>query len=194
LYKSWESTVNKLLVVVLMALLAGSASAAEYRVNFTAGSFVDLAGTAPPPLTSVSGYFQWSAADATAPIEQLTGTSLSIGGHAFALDELGFENGGATTSSIGGNAGGGANFITAGTDDFVLTFDRTGQFYNFIFTVPGAATSWISQGAGSVLISAVPEPSTSLLALLGVGVFAARKLVAGSSKRMSNAEGLAREA
>jgi PEP-CTERM motif len=169
-------TVKNVFIGVLAGVVAGAASAATYQVDFEASSFADVAGVVPAPFPGVQGHFEWVGIDDTAPIEALTAVSLSIGDHTYTLAELSFENGGGTTSSIGGLAGGGSNFLTAGTDDFVLTFDRTGQFYNFLYTVSGANTAWVSQGTGSTVIAAVPEPESWLLCLLGIGALALRRL------------------
>jgi hypothetical protein len=171
----------RVLAALLMVTCMAGANAAVYQMNFTASSFADVAGSEPVPVGSVAGQFSWTSAGPGATLDALVGVSLTIGSHVYSLGELGFENGGGSTSSIGGLAGGGPNFITAGTDDFVITFDRTGQFYNFIYTVPGATTSWISR-EGSVQItgaSLVPEPAP--ITLLAASAFVV--LVQSSRRR-----------
>lgn len=165
-------------VAVIAAMFAqGSASASEFAMTFEAHGFYDIHGNVAAPYSSVSGSVSWIANSQTSGIQALTGLNLTIGTHSYALNEVTFINGGATTSVIGGLLSD-ANGISEASQDFVLTFDRAGQFYNFFYTQPGAPTTWLTQELGSVSISAVPElPSAVLLSagLLTAGVAAARR-------------------
>ena len=159
----------------LLALgLASVAQADVYRLTFDAVGFADIAGTEAAPTNQISGYLEWEGPTQFAPISSLVGVDLTIDGHSYALGDLAFLNGLETTSVIGGSVGGGSNFITAGTFDFALAFDRKGQFYNLIYTVPGVNTSWIGRDATvSIQGAALPEPTSLgllLAAIAGMGV------------------------
>jgi hypothetical protein len=174
------------MLAVLLALAAGGTAALPITASFSVTGFPAGAPTDP-----VSGTIVWEADSPTAPIRSLTSISLTIDGHAYALDEVGFLSPFYdTTDLIGGNV---SNLLTlwVGTDDFVLTFDRAtatpvrlgyisagvpnffaGQQFTSFSITAGAASARFADTA-----RAVPEPGTlALLAVaLGTGAFARRR-------------------
>lgn len=169
-------------LVALVALLAGNASGMPVTTSFTAAGLVpDSAPTSP-----VTGTITWEAASLTAPIESLTSISLIIGGHAYALDEVGFLSSSSDTMVIIGGTALGVVSVAAGTDDFWLMFDRSSaEPRQFLYTAAGTGADFSTMTFASFSISessvvprsfaadpsdanAVPEPST--LALLAAGL------------------------
>lgn len=145
----------------LLALVASSASAVPITASFTVGGFSDKA-----PSDLVSGTMVWEADSPTSPIKSLTSINLTIGDHAYTLEEVGFVSLGDPSYLIGGNLNGIYSMLP-GTDDFVLVVDGAAPRY---LMYSSGGYPFLGQGftSFSVTASAVPEPGT--FALLGVAL------------------------
>ena len=184
-----------LCIAALLGCLANTlpiaASAAAFRLEFSASNFAPATtpgGIVPSPFAVVAGSVDYTVdpnADplidrSIAPLESLTGVSLSIAGHRYALDEIDFRNFD-WFSYVGKFSPGGAGTgvaIDSGTDGWFLGWLRsppTGSV--FAYSVPDQNAGWISTTV-DVRILALPEPGTALLAVTGflmLGFFLRRR-------------------
>ena len=164
--KTWK---GRLAAVAACCLFAASAAhAIPITVSFTASGFGPGAPTDP-----VSGTIVYDAASVTGNINSLTSVSLSIGGHAYTLAEVGFLSPFGTLQVIGGTING-ALTVAPGTNDFRLTWTMSTLLHPSLTystaSVPSDLFTSPTFGAFSVTAgSSVPEPAT--LALLAVGLF-----------------------
>jgi len=180
-------------VHVTLTLLAAFITASAHAIPVTTSFTAITSGGGP-----ISGAITWEAASPTAPIEALTSVDLTIAGHTYALEELGFlspffESPSGATDLIGATVSGLLQ-VNEGVDDFWLLFDRSNpaplQLLYASSTAPGGASSSfasfsITEGrafafAPESLTNAVPEPST--LALFAAGLAG---LVCGRRRRQS---------
>ena len=155
---------------LLIALISISfnAYAIPVKMEFTLGGsnfFIN------DPRILFSGTFIWDAASVNSPIRSLLSVDLTIDGHTYTLEEIGF----ASTDSfpvdiIGGLAGGGIGQFTSGTDDFSIDWDRpTSSPRSFSWTTANDPNSWFHQnsiGFSKFNIAAVPVPLPSAFPLM----------------------------
>lgn len=154
-------------VLVLMAPL-GFAHAIPVTVQFTATGF---AATAPE--SSVSGTLVFEGAGVNSTIDSLTSLNLTIGGHNYALGEVGFVSPFGTNLNLVGGTLSGVNGILHGSTDFWLIWNMptlTGS--SFAYSVPGGNSNfWSTTNFSNFSITtSVDEPS--YLAMLGLGLLA----------------------
>jgi len=153
-------------VSLLSAIPLTPASAIPITVSFTASGFQDGAPTDP-----VTGSIVYDAASTTAPPNSLTSIDLTIAGHTYSLDEVGFSVGtiiGSTLDGVGVVIGDLNTFFIEWTASSITPLEfaygcetgctrgfTTSTFTQFSVTAPAA----------------VPEPSSLTLLLGGVLVF-----------------------
>lgn len=147
-------------LVGLLALAAGSASAVPITASFTVEGFSDAA-----PSKLVSGTIVWEADSPTSPIKSLTSIDLRIDHHTYTLEEVGFDSLGDPSYLIGGKVNGLYNMLP-GTDDFALVIDGTMPRYLTYSSAGSPGQGFTGYRVTSVTANAVPEPGT--FALLGV--------------------------
>ena len=188
-------------ILVLAAAVATLASAGPHAspilIEFTATGFTNLIDATPPPADPVSGAIVYNAASTTAPIDSLASISLSIAGHTYLLDEVGFIPDPAI-GLVGGTidgVGGSGNF----EDDFLLLWElATGTPLLFLYASAGLSGIWLTSTFPefSVSVVPVPEPNSSalvalaLLALLAARTFRSTRAIGalwGSSRRRRHA-------
>jgi PEP-CTERM motif len=145
--------------------------------DFSATNFVAAFGATPSPFATVAGTVTITFDDAANQIAVTSGITLdsfnAALGSPIAFTYVAASNG---IFAIGGSAASpqGLNF---NTDDFTLQIRdvRTQPFFgSFSFTQVGYTTSWHA-GQGSVIVhnSAVPEPGTWAMLLVGFGAVGA---------------------
>jgi hypothetical protein len=96
----------------------------------------------------------------SAPWTSIKGVDLTIAGHVYSVEEIGFNR-----PNIGDLING-YNGMNAGTNDFWIIAGR------IIYTVPKGAGFWASRNFSSSyteVVTEVPEPSSLALLLAGVG-------------------------
>lgn len=152
---------------VVLAMSVGPARAVVVDYTFTASGFA-----AGAPEDPVSGSIQWEAASLTSPIDSLVSIDLSIAGHAYTLGELAFQND-LATSRIGDTANGGISNLTAGTDDFVIIFNRLNttlplEFFDYTSVQSPSGVFPTTSGEATASLAPLPEPGT--LSLFGLGL------------------------
>ena len=172
-------------LIPLAALFGASlAAAAPVTMAFTASGFGAAGGGATPYTTPVSGQLSWDSVNLSDPISAFTDIQLTIGGHSYALSEIGIANQGGTQTAMGALARGANAVVGDGAfDDFLLVFDRVNPAIEaFAFSIKGASNAiwWSPSFTEAHFVtgpaSSVPVPATALLAALGLaGVAASRR-------------------
>ena len=153
---------------------ATSAQAKLFQLDFKADGYASVLDGLAAPQTLVTGWFQYEASAANAQIDALTDVSLSINGHTYSAAEVGAEKrfgnivfGEKVVSDIG--------VANAGVNDFTFSFSHNPTHSVSYYTSAGTNSQWtpseISYSIHS--ISAVPEPTSMLMLLAGLGVVGA---------------------
>ena len=101
-----------------MMSVAGATNASLIEMNFTAVFDND------PPQEIVSGEITWLAASPTATIDSLVSISLTISGHTYTLEEIGFVSPISPCCELIGGEINSPNRIDSFTDDFWIIWFR----------------------------------------------------------------------
>jgi hypothetical protein len=195
-------------VAVLAGIVFASATTARAAVitetyDFTLGGFVDFFGNvASPPITSITGSFTLTFDPSVGAIDQTTGIKVNSLSDTSIDTPIAFFAGPVGGSpffiSIGGNSDG-AGMVLTGTNDFLLSlqFANAGSLGNPQLALCNSGGSCGDVGAGALgsiytlttdpesaffattgTVSAVPEPSTwamMLIGFAGIGFMAYRR-------------------
>ena len=169
-----------LITIGILAIYASSpAVAAEYKLDFSASNFTPYFGAFIPPTDPVSGNISYTADGPFSQVTSIQSIDLVIDSHAFTLSEIGAES----TSSSGGVGNTGTAFFGGtiwgvtgmgfGDRDFSVYASLNPSPFGLLKSGSLSYTTNIS-GAGwyantfNYSISAVPEPSVSLILSLGL--------------------------
>jgi hypothetical protein len=142
--------------------------ATTFEATFQASGFSSLFNGLPPPQDRVSGSIVFDAATFGSPIDRIGSVSLVIGGHAYLPGEVGGVPVG--TGYFFGGLLSGINNATDGTDDFFVYL--VPSLEQFVYTTPSAFDAWGTK-AVTFSIAPIPEPTVSLLFLIGLATVAA---------------------
>ncbi|MFT3818622.1 MAG: PEP-CTERM sorting domain-containing protein [Rubrivivax sp.] len=167
---------NQQLISLAALLCASLAQAAPVTMEFTASGFGTAGGGAKPYTEAITGRLSWDSINLADSISAFTDIQLTIGGHHYALSEIGIANQGGTQTAMGALARGANAVVGDGLfDDFLLVFDRVNPAIQaFAFSIKGESNAiWWSPAFTEAHFvtgpaSSVPVPATALLAALGL--------------------------
>lgn len=161
----------RLLTLALLAMPI-SAVAIPFTLQFSASGFVNGGVQYPGFSGPISGSFSWDANNTNELLSTLTSINLAIGGHQYALGEVGVGSQGSTQSTVGGLFNSVNAVIGSGLDDdFLIVFDRVNpQIVAFAYAIEGKfeAIWWLPTSTEIHYVSSVPEPAS--IALFGLAL------------------------
>jgi hypothetical protein len=159
--------------LALLPTMPGSARAASFMMSFQVTGFPASLGN-PAPTDPVTGSIVWEAAGIHSPIQSFDSINLTLDGHTYSINELGYLpdlSGPPPHDLIGGNLNG-TGIIYNQTDDFWIGWDRNSlQPVDFMYASSQRPGFWYASiyepvSFTSFSITQVPEPSTILLVSL----------------------------
>ena len=144
------------------------AHGAAYRFDFNASNFISEYGN-PVPADPVHGSITFQAASLGAEVEAILAVDLEINGHVYQVSEVGGYRFG--TGYLFGGLLNDVNSIVSKTNDFWVQ-NQTGH-EDLVYAIDTPVVDfWTSQKI-EITITAVPEPSTAALCLVGLAGVAA---------------------
>jgi hypothetical protein len=169
------------LEALLLAILSFTASARgdQFMMQFSVTHFVNDSGSGVPvPTDPVTGTIIYQAASISDPIQTFSSIDMTIDGHSYSAQELGFYRFGPEGWDMIGGVAGGVGTLYNQTDDFIIRwyrgslapFDfiytssrRDGEFDSAIYRDPYSFTSFT--------ITQIPEPAISAILISGAAIF-----------------------
>jgi hypothetical protein len=161
--------------IILIMPFLGSVHAASFMMSFQVTGFPASLGNS-APTDPVIGSIVWEADDIHSPILSFDSIDLTLDGHSYSINEIGYISDLATSpphDAIGGILNG-TGIIDNQTDDFWITWDRNSlQPVDFMYTSSQESGFWYSsvydpdtENFTAFSIMSVPEPSSISLASL----------------------------
>jgi hypothetical protein len=163
------------IALVISLLSTSQASAAVYRLDFTASGFAPTFGIESPPQTDVSGVILFEASSLSQYPSTILDVDLLIEGKSYSAGEVGgtllngaYQPYGVQLGYIFGGRLNGINVLSNNTDDFSLAICDHGCSESFTYSVLRTTTANPSEASYfwkttdiTYSISPVPEPATS---------------------------------
>ncbi len=160
---------SSLVIVIANCLFfTTSTEASTYRFDFSATDFTSFYYGLPAPQDVVAGSITFSAdALGGAPIDSIVSASLSIAGHSYTIDEIGWSTESGSSSYHFGGTLNSINSIDYGTDDFSMYLNNNNTTLRMTYSSFGVFDGWSTTNLNGTF-SPVPIPSSLLL--LGAGL------------------------
>jgi hypothetical protein len=161
-----------------------------FMMQFSVTGFVNDSGSGVAvPTDPVVGTIVYQATGIHDPIQSFDSISMTIDGHSYAADELGYYRFPTPAWDMIGGLTGGVDTLHNQTDDFIIRWYRDSLTPNdFIYTSSGRNGTFSSEqyypvSFTSFTITAIPEPAAGVLLFLGAAMFSIRKLKRHSARR-----------
>lgn len=171
---------NRAISLLALAAVSSAVNASTIQMSFTAHAF----SPSMAPNEPVSGTITWDSPTIHDPVGLLLSIDLALGGHSFALGEVGVLNDvGTIGESIVGGTVSGINRVDGAVSqfDFWIAWDRSSTHTKgFAYADDECCTAWSTSAVSTFSIAPVPIPTAVWLfgSALGVMGWMRRKAIA----------------